>query len=70
MVPDVLAFPGHIACDPESRSEIVIPLLCDGRLAGVLDLDSPHPGRFSDEDRVFLEKAARLMAPWAAEGTL
>lgn len=51
LVPDVHAFPGHIACDAASRSELVIPLRApDGTVAGVLDLDSPFPGRFTDED--------------------
>ena len=49
-VADVHAFPGHIACDAASRSELVIPLLADGGLIGVLDLDSPLPGRFDQED--------------------
>lgn len=49
-VADVLAFPGHIACDSASRSELVVPILRDGALAGVLDLDSPLPGRFDAED--------------------
>jgi GAF domain-containing protein len=49
-VADVHAFPGHIACDAASRSELVIPLLADGALIGVLDLDSPLPGRFDQED--------------------
>ena len=51
VVPDVDAFPGHIACDTASRSEIVIPLLNWGKLLGVLDVDSASLGRFSDEDR-------------------
>jgi GAF domain-containing protein len=51
VVPDVHEFPGHIACDPESRSELVVPLVDDGRVLGVLDLDSPVAGRFDDEDR-------------------
>ncbi len=51
LVPDVHAFPGHIACDGASRSELVIPLLSrDGAVIGVLDLDSPVPGRFTEED--------------------
>ena len=50
VVPDVHAFPGHIACDAESRSEIVVPLIQNGRLFGVLDLDSPHPDRFDEAD--------------------
>jgi len=49
-VDDVLAFPGHIACDSASRSELVVPILADGVLAGVLDLDSPVPARFDQED--------------------
>ena len=49
-VADVHAFPGHIACDVASRSELVVPLIADGALIGVLDLDSPLPGRFDDED--------------------
>ena len=50
-VDDVHAFPGHIACDAASRSELVVPILAeDGGLAGVLDLDSPTPARFSEED--------------------
>jgi L-methionine (R)-S-oxide reductase len=49
-VADVHAFPGHIACDSASRSELVIPLVANGVLIGVLDLDSPFPGRFDQED--------------------
>ncbi len=55
VVPDVHAFPGHIACDSASASEIVIPLLKGDRLVGVFDIDSPTPDRFSDEDRAGLE---------------
>ncbi len=50
VVPDVHEFPGHIACDAASRSEIVIPMFHNGSVAGVLDIDSPLPGRFNDED--------------------
>ncbi|MBR4081333.1 MAG: GAF domain-containing protein [Clostridia bacterium] len=50
LVPDVHAFPGHIACDSASRSEIVLPLVKDGRLLGVMDIDSPLPGRFDQAD--------------------
>lgn len=50
VVPDVHDFPGHIACDAASRSEIVVPLVHSGRLLGVLDLDSPQTGRFDRED--------------------
>ena len=49
-VADVHAFPGHIACDAASRAELVVPIVAGGRLAGVLDLDSPVPGRFDQED--------------------
>jgi len=55
VVADVHAFPGHIACDAASASEIVIPVLKDDRLIGVFDIDSPKPERFSDEDRAGLE---------------
>jgi len=55
VVADVHAFPGHIACDSASASEIVIPVLKDDRLIGVFDIDSPKPERFSDEDRAGLE---------------
>jgi L-methionine (R)-S-oxide reductase len=61
MVPDVHAFPGHIACDADSRSEIVVPLIRDGVIIGVLDLDSPRPGRFDEDDRAGLESAAGLL---------
>jgi GAF domain-containing protein len=50
LVADVLAFPGHIACDAASRAELVVPILAGGALVGVLDLDSPTPGRFDKED--------------------
>ena len=49
-VEDVHRFPGHIACDSASRSEIVLPLCSGGRIVGVLDIDSPEKGRFSEED--------------------
>ena len=49
-IEDVNAFPGHIACDAASASEIVVPLIRDGKLLGVLDIDSPKTGRFSEED--------------------
>ncbi len=60
VVPDVEAFPGHIACDTASRSEIVVPLVRDGALIGVLDLDAPIPDRFDDDDRAGLEALAAL----------
>ena len=55
-VEDVHAFPGHIACDSASNSELVIPLVKEGRLIGVLDLDSPKLARFSEGDQVGLER--------------
>ncbi|HEY3496275.1 MAG TPA: GAF domain-containing protein [Polyangiaceae bacterium] len=61
VVPDVHAFPGHIACDAASRSEIVVPLLRAGRLLGVLDLDSPLEDRFDADDAAGLEAAAELL---------
>ncbi|MDD2056035.1 GAF domain-containing protein [Pseudomonas sp. GD03860] len=59
-VDDVHAFPGHIACDSASNSELVIPLVKEGRLIAVLDLDSPRPGRFSVEDQAGLEALAAI----------
>ena len=61
VVPDVEAFPGHITCDTASRSEIVVPLIQQGRLLGVLDLDSPQLGRFDHEDRIGLIAAVDLL---------
>lgn len=61
VVPDVHEFPGHIACDSASRSEIVVPLLHEGQVIGVMDLDSPLPGRFDQSDAEGLEKVARLL---------
>jgi len=60
VVPDVHAFPGHIACDAASRSEIVIPLLTGSELLGVLDLDSPLLARFDDADRRGLERLVSI----------
>lgn len=59
-VEDVHAFPGHIACDAASRSEIVIPLLKNGELVGVLDIDSPLPARFDSDDQKGLEAIAEV----------
>ena len=56
-VPDVHQFPGHIACDSASNSEIVLPLHRNGQVVGVLDIDSPLPDRFSPEDEAGLRKA-------------
>jgi L-methionine (R)-S-oxide reductase len=61
VVPDVNEFPGHIACDAASRSEIVLPLVTEGRLLGVLDLDSPHLARFDEQDRTGLAAAAQVL---------
>jgi GAF domain-containing protein len=63
LVPDVHAFPGHIACDAASRAEIVVPLVgADGTIFGVLDIDSPEPGRFDAEDLAGLEVLAGVLA--------
>lgn len=59
-VDDVHAFPGHIACDAASRSELVVPLSHDGALIGVFDLDSPLPARFDVEDQAGIEEIARV----------
>jgi L-methionine (R)-S-oxide reductase len=61
LVEDVHAFPGHIACDAASASEIVVPLIADGRLLGVLDIDSPVVARFDEDDRAGCEAIARLL---------
>ena len=61
VVPDVNEFPGHIACDAASRSEIVVPLVANGILAGVLDVDAPKESRFDEEDRKGLEKVAGIL---------
>jgi len=63
VVPDVAAFPGHIACDTASRSELVVPLLAGDALLGVLDLDSPLLARFDAVDRAGCETLARMIAP-------
>ena len=62
-VDDVHAFPGHIACDAASRSEIVVPLVHNGQLVGVLDIDSPLPARFDADDQAGIEAIA---AAWVA----
>ncbi len=61
IVDDVHAFPGHIACDPSSNSEIVIPLVKNGKLFGVLDIDSPYRSRFTTVDKEYLEQFVRLL---------
>jgi len=68
VVPDVHAFPGHIACDAASRSEIVVPILEGGALRAVLDVDAPETDRFDAEDRAGLEEFVRVLTPridWA-----
>jgi L-methionine (R)-S-oxide reductase len=75
VVPDVFAFPGHIACDAESRSEIVVPILVDvvvgggtgdeaasRKLVGIIDIDSAVVETFDEVDKVYLEKLAALLA--------
>jgi L-methionine (R)-S-oxide reductase len=59
-VDDVHAFPDHIACDAASRSELVVPLVVDGALLGVFDLDSPRPSRFDADDQAGIEALARV----------
>ena len=70
VVPDVNEFPGHIACDAASRSEIVVPLIKRGRLLGVLDLDSPDLARFDEEDRSGLNSAVALLLDSSDLGNL
>jgi L-methionine (R)-S-oxide reductase len=61
LVKNVLEFAGHIACDADSRSEIVIPLSVNGKIIGVLDIDSPKEARFDEEDLAQLEKYAEII---------
>jgi GAF domain-containing protein len=61
VVPDVDRFPGHIACDAASRSEIAVPLVSNGDLVGVMDIDAPNVNRFDEEDRRGLESFARIV---------
>jgi L-methionine (R)-S-oxide reductase len=63
LVEDVHAFAGHIACDADSRAELVVPLVHEGRVIGVIDLDSPTPARFDAEDATGCEALARLLGP-------
>ncbi|RDL47191.1 Free methionine-R-sulfoxide reductase [Ensifer sp. M14] len=62
LVEDVHAFPGHIACDAASRSELVVPVWRHGRVFGVIDLDSPEPARFDRDDQAGIEKLAAIFA--------
>ena len=61
LVPDVHAFPGHIACDCASNSEIVVPIHANGAIWGVLDIDSPLPGRFTEADKAGLETLVTIL---------
>ncbi|MCM3637131.1 GAF domain-containing protein [Sporosarcina luteola] len=61
LVPDVNQFPGHIACDAASRSEIVVPLIKDGEVIGVLDIDSPEYDRFNEDDQAGLEQFVNVL---------
>lgn len=61
LVPDVHQFPGHIACDSASNSEIVLPIFHAGRLIGVMDIDSPQLNRFSQEDAVGLDQLCKIL---------
>lgn len=61
LVPDVHAFPGHIACDSASRSEVVVPIHQGGQIIGVLDIDSPEENRFTQEDFEGLQKLAAVL---------
>jgi L-methionine (R)-S-oxide reductase len=63
IVSDVSKFPGHIACDPMSRSEIVVPIQVGGRLVGVLDVDSQGLSDFNETDRAYLEKIVEMLKP-------
>lgn len=62
LVADVHAFPGHIACDAASRSELVVPVVREGAVVAVIDLDSPELARFDEEDAAGIEALARLLA--------
>ena len=62
LVPDVHAFPGHIACDADSRSELVVPVMREGRVIAVIDLDSPLPARFDAEDAGGIERLAGFLS--------
>jgi GAF domain-containing protein len=66
LVEDVHTFPGHIACDAASRSELVVPLSYDGRILGVIDLDSPTPGRFDAADQAGVEAIAGIFVSASA----
>ncbi|KAJ5644088.1 uncharacterized protein N7484_006595 [Penicillium longicatenatum] len=62
IVPDVLKFPGHIACDAESRSEVVVPIVIRGETVAIIDIDCTEPNGFDDEDKKYLEALAEILA--------
>ncbi|OQD77985.1 hypothetical protein PENDEC_c002G04502 [Penicillium decumbens] len=62
VVPDVTKFPGHIACDAESRSEIVVPVIVHGQTVAIIDVDCIEPSGFDDEDKKYLEELAEILA--------
>ncbi len=70
LVPDVDAFPGHIACDAASRAEVVVPLVRDGALLGVLDIDSPVAARFDEDDVKGLEALAQIFLASIASASI
>ena len=71
LVADVHAFPGHIACDDDSRSELVVPLRANGHVIGVLDLDSPVPGRFDAADQLGCERLVQVLErTWSSPTSL
>ncbi len=70
VVKDVNQFPGHIACSSASKSEIVTPIMYEGKLLGVIDVDSPEEGRFGDEEASFFEKVASIISSSPLPGLL
>jgi len=62
LVEDVHAFPGHIACDAASRSELVVPIIAEGAVVAIIDLDSPRPARFDEADRAGIERIAAILS--------
>ncbi len=68
LVDDVNADPRYLACFPSTRSEIVVPIAYEGKVVGEIDIDSDHPGAFTEDDRVFLERVAVLISPYCLVG--
>lgn len=66
VVPDVDTFPGHVACDPRTRSEIVVPFVADGKVRAVLDIDAHEPSQFSEADIAPLERILTLLIPFVS----